>query len=99
MKNESIGEPKTLDRELKRMGDAFWNKTQPLEEAIVKNVNINNTVDLEFNPGSTSKLLIPNVPLMQPITTGNGLNVVAGSRVVVAFMGGVFSSPFVIGKF
>ncbi|WP_424355443.1 hypothetical protein [Methanobacterium sp. MBAC-LM] len=97
--NKRVGQPKTLDNEIVRLGNTHWNKTEAPAEAIVKNVNIDHTVDLEFNPGSTSRLLIQNVPLMQPITTGNGLNVVVGSRVVVAFMGGVFSNPFVIGKF
>lgn len=95
----AVGQPKFLDNEIVRLGNKYWNKIEPSEEAIVMAVNKDNTVDIECNPGSGNALLIPKVPLMQPITTGNGLNIRVNDRVVIAYLNGCSSSPYVIGKF
>ena len=93
---------KQLDDEIKRVGDSYYNYTEPPSQGIVKTIYNNVNGSGLYGLGLTIEGLemdFPFVPvLFSCFDTNPNLSVKVGDPVLIIFIGGQLTNPLVIGK-
>lgn len=98
MKDNSVV---TLDQEIIRLCKTHFNNTEPPTIATVTKVN-STTADVKHviydEEGTLQNIIDRDIPIVKPVYGDTSLNLEIGDKVLLCFVGGTESNPYIVGK-